>query len=158
MQIDITKLLTNKASKINVCENVSIPNELLTDSRIKSLDQVKVDLTLSIDEDNNVLIIGKITGIMKLLDDITLEPVDYVFDTDIEENMPSDQFIIDITDLIWQNIVVEIPSKVRATSKDIELSGEGWRVISEEEYNKERNTHNNPFANLGELLNTKEDK
>ena len=37
------------------------------------------------------------------------------------------------------------------------LDGDGWRVISEEEYLKEKDTFN-PFSNLSELLETKEDR
>ena len=68
------------------------------------------------------------------------------------------QNLLDITDILWQNILVEIPSKVRSTDEDVNLEGDGWRVISEEQFNLERNKANNPFANLDELLNTKEDR
>jgi uncharacterized metal-binding protein YceD (DUF177 family) len=95
---------------------------------------------------------------MILKDDITLEPVEYNFDTEIEENLNKNENILDITEILWQNILVEIPSKVRATDEDIELSGEGWRVISENKYNEERNKANNPFSSLDELFKTKEDK
>ena len=158
MQIDVTKLLTNRVSTINYSGNVDISDNLITDTRICSLKDIFVDGTVKLDEENELVITGKLTGIMTLKDDITLEPVEYKFDTDIEETLDSSQFKIDITDILWQNIVVEIPSKVRATSEDIELSGDGWRVISEDTYNAERNTTENPFSTLGELLKTKEDK
>ena len=47
---------------------------------------------------------------------------------------------------------------LKNTDEDVNLEGDGWRVISEERFNQERNTKNNPFANLDELLNTKEDR
>ena len=53
---------------------------------------------------------------------------------------------------------MEIPSKVRSTDEDIDLEGNGWRVISEEKFLKERNKSNNAFANLDELLKIKEDR
>ena len=95
---------------------------------------------------------------MLLRDDITLEPVEYDFNTNIEEFLDKNQNVLDITDILWQNILVEIPSKVRSTNEDIELSGDGWRVISETKFNEERNKSNNPFSNLNELLKTKEEK
>ena len=98
----------------------------------------------------------KLTMILK--DDLTLEPVEYQFNTELEEILEKKQNILDITDILWQNILVEIPSKVRSTDEDINLEGNGWRVISEEQFQKERNKSNNPFANLDELLNTKEDR
>ena len=95
---------------------------------------------------------------MVLKDDITLEPVDYEFMAELEEILEKSKNILDITDILWQNILVEIPSKVRSTDEDINLEGNGWRVISEDRFNQERNKSNNPFANLDELLNTKEDR
>ena len=95
---------------------------------------------------------------MTLKDDLTLEPVDYQFDTEIEEIIEELNKKLDITDVIWQNIVVEVPSKVRKNNEDIELSGDGWRVISEDKFNEERKQKNNPFSNLEELLNIKEEK
>ena len=158
MQIDITKLLTNQVTKIDLNEEINIPKELLNNSRIDELKDLKLNAKVFIDEDNEIIIKGNITGTMMLKDDITLEPVSYEFNSEFEENLCNFENILDITDILWQNILVEIPSKVRLTNEDISLSGDGWRVISEDEYNKERNKTNNPFANLDELLNTKEDK
>ena len=157
MQIDITKLLTNSVSTIHFNDEVSIPEEIMNDSRIDNLKEVKVNGELTITEEDELLLTGNLRGIMTLKDDVTLEPVDYEFDTDIEENIDNRQNMLDITDILWQNIVVEIPSKVRKTNEVSELSGDGWRLISEETFEKERNKMNNPFQNLGELLK-KEDK
>ena len=158
MQIDITKLLTNRATTIYLKDKVNIPEELITDSRIINLKDINIDCKISVDETNELILEGKLTGIMTLKDDITLEPVEYKFNSDIEETLDSNQNKLDITDILWQNIVVEIPSKVRTTDEEIELSGDGWRVISEDKYNEERNKTDNPFSSLNELLKTKEDK
>ena len=158
MQVDLTKLLTNQTSSITINNDVIIPNELLNNSLIDNLKNIKLSGKISFGEEDNLLLNGKLTGTMILKDDITLEPVEYNFDTEIEENLDKNQNILDITEVLWQNILVEVPSKVRNTQEEVNLSGDGWRVISEDKYNEERNNHNNPFANLGELLNIKEDK
>ncbi len=158
MHIDLTKLLTNQTSSISVNNSVDIPKELLTNSLIKDLKNIMLIGKVRFDEEDNLTLTGKLTGTMTLSDDITLEPVEYNFDTEIEEILDKNQNILDITEILWQNILVEIPSKVRATDEDIELSGNGWRVISEEKYQEERNKSNNPFQSLDELLKTKEDK
>jgi len=158
MQIDITKLLTNQTSKIYLDEEVAIPKDLLNDSRIDDLKNITIKGNVSLNEENELIIEAKLKGTMILKDDLTLEPVIYNFDTEFEENLDYQKNILDITDILWQNILVEIPSKVRATDEDVHLSGDGWRVISEDEYNEERNKTNSPFANLDELLKTKEDK
>ncbi len=158
MQIDITKLLTNSIDSLSIEGSVDIPKEMLSNSRIDGLKDIKGDGNIYLNEDNELVIEGKLSGVMTLKDDLTLEPVDYEFKTDFEENLNKSENILDITDILWQNILVEIPSKVRSTSEDINLSGDGWRLISEEEYEKEKNKSNNPFSNLDELLKTKEDE
>ena len=158
MHVDLTKLLTNQLNFISINSEVIIPKELLTNSLIDNLSSIKLIGKIKFDEEDNLLLNGKLTGTMTLKDDITLEPVEYSFDTEIEENLDKNQNILDITEILWQNILVEIPSKVRATDEDIELSGNGWRVISEEKFNTERNRIDNPFSKLDELLKTKEDK
>ena len=156
MQVDITKLLTNHISRIKIDNEVIIPKELFNDSRIDNLRDVKIIGELTIDEENQLLLTGDLKGTMTLKDDVTLDPIDYNFDTYIEENIEKRENILDITDVLWQNILVEIPSKVRKTNELTELSGDGWRVISEETFNKERNKANNPFQDLNELLKKEE--
>lgn len=158
MEVDLTKLLTNQTSSISINNPINIPKELLINSLINDLENINLSGKISFDEEDNLMLVGKITGTMILKDDITLEPVKYNFDTEIEEILNKNQNILDITEILWQNILVEIPSKVRATDEDIELSGDGWRVISEEKFNEERSKTNNPFSSLDELLKTKEDK
>ena len=158
MQIDITKLLNSYTDVIEVNQEVNIPENMIKSSLITELKNINLTGDITIDEDDNINLTGKLSGIMILKDDITLEPVEYKFDTDLEEILEKSKNILDITDILWQNILVEIPSKVRSTNEDINLEGDGWRVISEEQFQKERNKSNNPFANLDELLNTKEDR
>ncbi len=158
MQIDITKLLTNSVNTIKLDSSFVIPKDYLNNSRIDDLKELKIIGTLKIDEENELIINGNITGTMTLKDDLTLKPVDYNFNAEFEDNIPEKQNILDITDILWQNIVIEMPSKVHSADEEKYPSGDGWRVISEEEYDKERNESNNPFANLEELLKTKEDK
>ena len=61
-----------------------------------------------------------------------------VLNKDVNEILEKSKNILDITDILWQNILVEIPSKVRSTDEAINLEGNGWRVISEEQFMKER--------------------
>ena len=157
MQIDITKLLNNYISSIPIEGTFEIPDNFINDVRLISLNNLLFKGNATLDEDDNVLLTGKITGNMLLHDDITLEEVDYPFEADLEENLENNQNLLDITELLWHNILVEIPSKVRKTDEDITLQGNGWRVISEEQYEKERSTIS-PFSDLSELLETKEDK
>ena len=49
------------------------------------LENIKLDGELFLNEDDNLNLTGKLKGIMILKDDITLEPVEYNFDTYLEE-------------------------------------------------------------------------
>lgn len=158
MIIDITKLLTNYVDIIDVNGEVNIPNNLLSSSLIAELKNVNLDGNMFINEEDKLSLSGKLSGVMVLKDDVTLTPVEYQFGVELEEILEKSQNILDITEILWQNILMEIPSKVRSTDEDINLEGDGWRVISEEEFKRIRNNSNNPFANLDELLNTKEDR
>jgi len=158
MQIDVTKLLTGFIDYQEIEKEVIIPEQIIATSLIEKLENTKINATISLNEDNELSLNGKLSGTMILKDDITLEPVEYNFETDFEEILEKSKNILDITDILWQNILVEIPSKVRKTDEAIELSGEGWRVISEEKFNEERNKSNNPFSNLNELIKTKEEE
>lgn len=158
MQIDLTKILNNTISCQNIFDTVTILPELYQNTLIYDLKDIHLKGKIFFDEDYNLTINGTLKGIMTLKDDLTLEPVNYNFETDFEENLDKSKNILDITAILWQNILVEIPSKVRNTDEDIELSGDGWRVISEEKFYKERNIQNNPFANLDNLLKVKEEE
>lgn len=158
MKIDLTKLITNRVAFINVNENIVIPEEYLKESLIKELHNVSINAKIKIDEENELIMTGNIKGSMTLQDDITLEPVEYEFNSELDEILDKNQTELNIADISWQNILMEIPSKVRSTNEDIELSGDGWRVISEDKYREERSKANNPFANLKDLINAKEEK
>ena len=102
---------------------------------------------------------------MILPDDITLEDTEYNFNSEIEEKfIENDQSIdnnlkiiqnkLDITDFMWQNILVEIPMKVvNKKNENLKIQGNGWRLTTEEELEKERN-NNSPFKDLLEKFPT----
>lgn len=158
MNIDITSLLNNRVTTIHVKDTINIPKTFLENSRIDELKDVSIEGKITFNEDNDLVLSANMNGIMVLKDDLTLAPTEVNFDAEVEEILPKNQNILDITDILWQNILVEVPSKVRSTDEETYPSGDGWRVISEDEYEKERTKSNNPFANLNELIKTKEDK
>ena len=158
MQIDVTKLLTGYLDYLELDKEINIPNTYTENSLIEKLENAKINATISLNDDNERALNGKVSGTMILKDDITLEPVEHVFVSEIEEILEKSKNILDITDILWQNILVEIPSKVRKTDEDIELSGDGWRVISEKKFEEERKKSNNPFSNLSELIKIKEEE
>lgn len=154
MRIDLTNILANIVSAININEQVIIDNEILKTSSIRRLDNTMFKGRIFKDYEDNLVLEGNITGTMVLPDDITLKDVNYEFKSEIfeyiEEVFTIDKNSIDILDYLWQNILVEVPLKVRSEEDDnITLKGDGWRLITEEELN---NRSNRPFSDLSKLL------
>ena len=154
MKIDLTKLITNIIDSININEEVKINEELIKNSNIKRLENVIFNGKITKDYDMNLELSGVISGTMILPDDITLEDTNYDFKIDILENIEElfkiDKNTIDILDYLWQNILVEVPLKVRnQKNENIKLEGNGWRLISEDDL---ANRSNRPFSDLSKLL------
>lgn len=162
MIIDLEPILSGLNDVINIDEDINISNDLLEKSDIKKINNVHFIGKIKRLADLPITLEGKLNGIMTLLDDIDLSEVEYKFTTEVEEELEDsedyEQLIIDnklnLTDLLWQLIQVEIPSKVHnENSKINNLSGDGWKLISEEDLNK-----NNAFSELDKMLQERSQK
>lgn len=152
MIIELFNLVVND-KKIIIDNDVVINEELLSSSTIRRLENVHFSGTLSRLIDDTYELSGVLKGTMILPDDITLEDYEYNFTSEIEEKIEETrinyQKTLDITEDLWQNILVEIPLKaVNEKNRDLKLEGDGWRLISEDDIN----TENNPLSSLKELL------
>ncbi len=156
MQIDISKLVNGYVDEITVSEEIKLDDNLLKDNNIYSTHDLIFDGNISLNDDNKILVTGKIDGYLVMPDDLTLEDTDVKINTVIEEIVEKNEKTLDISEILWQNILMEIPSMVRSHSEEVNISGNGWRVISESIYEKEHNTNNNPFKNLKDILDKKE--
>ena len=161
MIIDLTNLLSNGCEEISFCEKVVIPLENLSSTSIRSLSDVCFQGKIVRMSDNDFHIDGILNGNMVLPDDITLEDVDYPFEIAVVDdfNEVSDdnhlqivQNKLDITEFLWQNILVEVPLKVKKPENEgLTLEGDGWRLITEEELN---NSNNSPFSELNKMFDS----
>ncbi len=144
LQIDIANLHSGLENFITIDETYSFDKEMLKDTEITALKDVKIvgDITKnSLDE---YIINVVISGIMVLPCALTLKPVDYQFETNISgnladvfeefgENYENNQKTIDILPIIWENILMEIP--IRVISDDIsgvKTKGDGWELITDD--------------------------
>lgn len=148
MIIDLFDLNVN-GKRININGEVNIPLELLKGSSIRRLDNVFFSGYIDNVIDDNYELCGTLSGSMILPDGITLEDYKYDFTSEIDEKIDETrinlQKSIDITFDLWQNILVEVPLRaINPKNENIRLSGDGWRLISEEEVK----TENNPFMDL----------
>ena len=152
MTIDLFNLLVNNKT-INIDSDIIIPNEYLENSGIRRLNNIHFKGNIKKLVDDTYSLEGVLSGTMILADDITLEDYEYNFTSEIEENIEETsinlQKTLDITDILWQNILIEVPSKVvNDKNKNIKLEGNGWRLISEDDLNSK----NNPLSELEDLL------
>lgn len=166
MNIDLTKLVTNYVDEIVVDDDVIIPDELLDGTQIRELRNIKFVGNITKLCDGDYQISGNLTGIMLLPDDVTLEDVEVKLACDIEENFSEIcdeeeknleiiQNRLDITEFLWQNILVEIPLKVVGDrTESVAFEGDGWRFITEEDLKK---GNNSPFSELSKMFNSRKE-
>lgn len=152
MTIDLFNLVVNNKT-INIDSDIIVPNDYLEKSGIRRLNNIHFKGSIKKLVDDTYSLEGVLTGTMILADDITLEDYEYNFTSEIEENIEETsinlQKTLDITDILWQNILIEVPSKVISDkNKNLKLEGNGWRLISEDDLNNS----NNPLSELEDLL------
>ena len=147
--MNIKELLDGSINSIDIDENFTIPKENYANTEIIDLEKVKVKGNLTYPSDDNIFLDIECSGTMKLKDSVSLEPVLYPFSFKISENvselLENDQFTLDIINILWENIVLEIPIRYSEVTNYDEYTGDGWRVISEDDV---KDNTNNPFKDL----------
>ena len=151
MIIDITTLNLEGISRINIDGEVNIPEELYINTDVVDLNNVKFNGYLEAIE-GEITLKGNVNGTMKINDAISLELLDYDFNAEIDEEIENFQEnstnTLDITDVLWQNIMLEVPLKLTKVESFDEYHGDGWKLVSEDSI---ENT-NNPFKELKDML------
>ncbi len=149
MFINLEELNSNVKDEILISSEVNFDKDLLSNSSIKDLKDVFVNGKIYKDASNEFVIEATVEGKMIIEDSISLEDVTYPFliniDENIEEILQKDKNTIDIIPILWQNIVLEVPLRYTEVKDLSSYSGDGWKLISEEEVNS-----NNPFLELKE--------
>ena len=155
MIIDLNELY--KTGIVIIDENVEME---IKDSSlgIKKLENLKLLGKITYNDFEELIINLKLTGTMYLLDAMTLEEIPYGFESNIEESLAENEInlekyidksknILDIQEILWENIVLEVPIRVRKDDNDVSLEGEGWQL------NKDDKEEIDPrLAKLTELL------
>ena len=137
MKIDLNYL--NRFSKLNVDEFITFDKNFLEKSEIRELKNVKVSGIIEIDYEDNLILNLKINGTMILPCAVTLVDVEYEFETEFdniignfEEIYKNNKNALEISEILWENIVLEIPIRVVSENcKPSNTSGDGWELISE---------------------------
>ena len=150
--INLVQLLSGTKDEIIIDEYYEIYKEKYSGSDILDLSKIKVDGTISRNDNGDCFLNFLVSGKMKINDSVTLEEVWYPFSFELSENLDEiiekDENILDIIELLWQNIVLEVPLRYTEVDDFSIYQGDGWKLVSEEELDK-----NNPFS---ALLNEKD--
>ena len=138
MYIDLAKVDENG---IVIDDTVSFGEEYIKNTTIQKLENVKVKGKAYYSVTNEIVFECEVEGSFELLDSIGLEPCNYPFSFEISEVLSENDDEkdknevkrLDIMDILWQNIVLEVPISFRKDpDKRYELSGEGWELVDEE--------------------------
>lgn len=144
MFIELDKLNSND---ISIKENFNF-SDTYTHTDIKRLDDIFIEGIISKDDYEDIHINLNISGKMLIEDSISLDDVLYSFTCEIDEILEESEKntgkTIDITDILWQNIILEVPLRYTEVEDFSNFQGDGWKLVSEDE----RRVSNNPFKTL----------
>ena len=160
--VDLTKLKV--INKINFDQDFQFDLEKYSNKDILALNNLHIKGTIDFNLSNNLEVNLEITGEMTIKDSVTLEeieiPLKFQINEEYEENYldlqeyyEKEQNILDIMEILWENIVLEVPISF-TKSKDVQLSGDGWSFGS-----LTNNDNIDPrFAKLAAILDEREEK
>ena len=131
MNLDLTKLNSGFLSELEIKEEFTIPTEFYQKTSILELKNLKLDGKVYRNSANEFTLQATVSGIMVL--------------EDFSEKMEN---TLDITDILWQNIMLEVPLRVSNVENFNEYQGDGWRLVDEDSI---KNT-NNPFKELKDMM------
>lgn len=156
MKIDLKELYNKKYLLID--NKISFDSLEYQNSTIKSLKDLNVKGTIQYNAANELDLDLILSGIMVIEDAYSLELVDFPFNISIKEsyteeeldlskNSQKNEKILDITDILWQNIVLEVPISYSKKKEAAVTKGEGWELLKENEKKTDSR-----LAKLKELL------
>ena len=147
-------LNTINESGIIIDQEISFDEDVYKTSLIKGLENVHVKGKIYYSTTKEVIFTGEVNGEMLLLDSNSGDVVNYPFSSEVNEILGEDKNIsqelkannqnsLDLKEILWQNIVLEVPLNYSKTDKVSITKGDGWELKSESEVSQ-----NNPFKDL----------
>ncbi len=147
--MDIGALLRHEVDVLPIEGTYSLDSTYYQNTDIMELKPIKVTGSLQL-VDNSPYIKATIIGEMIIPDSVSLEPVTYPFaceiDENVEEKIKNSENTLAIMDILWENIVLEIPIRYSRVNDYSNFSGDGWKLIDEQDYQNTSGT--NPFKEL----------
>lgn len=139
MEFDLNKI-TEQGIFIDTI--ISFDEEYLRVSEIKKLDNVHVSGRIYYSLTKEVIFAGNVNGNMTLVDGYSGDLIDYPFNIDLDEILANfsneDEKMgkkpknsLDLKEVLWENIVLEVPIVVSKDNKVKTKKGEFWEVRDE---------------------------
>ena len=139
MEFDLNKI-TEQGILIDTI--ISFDEEYLRVSEIKKLDNVHVSGRIYYSLTKEVIFAGNVNGNMTLVDGYSGDLIDYPFNIDLDEILAhfsnGDEKMgkkpknsLDLKEVLWENIVLEVPIVVSKDNKVKTKKGEFWEVRDE---------------------------
>lgn len=139
MEFDLNKI-TEQGILIDTI--ISFDEEYLRVSEIKKLDNVHVSGRIYYSLTKEVIFAGNVNGNMTLVDGYSGDLIDYPFNINLDEILAhfsnEDEKMgkkpknsLDLKEVLWENIVLEVPIVVSKDNKVKTKKGEFWEVRDE---------------------------
>lgn len=140
MKIDLFKL--NNFNYVDIDNDIEFTSDYFENTDIRSIPKCHIKGRFEINYEDELEADLVVEGCFILPCAISLEDVNYEFNTKIEENMGKfDDFYsknknsLDILPFIWENIVSEVPIRVvKEGVKPQNIVGDGWELISDDSH------------------------
>ena len=129
---------------IIIDQEIEFEEKYYQNTLIKGLEKVYVKGRIYYSTTKEVLFEGTLKGDMLINDSNTNDIVSYPFsceiseilqeDTSLDENLrTNDKNSLDLKEILWQKIVLEVPLTYSKEEKPSTVKGEGWELINEED-------------------------
>ncbi len=129
MKINITEL--NVKREININDNFVFDEVDYAKVGIKKINNIHFDGKIYYEITDEIKITGKLIAELILEDAVDLSDVLYEINVNIEEILENYENILDINEILWENIVLEVP--IRVSNKKLEeKEGNGWKILTED--------------------------
>ncbi len=132
-------------------EAIIFPQEMFEKfAQINNLKDVTVQGTGNLDvKEKRLYVELSIKGVMVLPCALTLDEVDYPFDIQtqevfsfekpdpLEEVHEVKKNMVDLTPIVFENIMIEVPMRVVKEDASIQVEGKGWKIFKDESETKD---------------------
>lgn len=163
-------IIKQKDGRFHFDETLNFPPEMFHNlSQINGLKDIHVEGEGRLDTRNHQLYVDfQIHGLMILPCAISLEDVDYPFEIESsaifafykpqedEEVIEVKRNTVDLTPVVFQEIMMEVPMRVVKEGASLKTEGNGWKVLSEEDEREDEDYIDPRLAKLKDYFKDKE--